>query len=62
MRKAVKKAKGCFGQVLRDLERQARVQGKDLTDKQQALLTQAWRLLDSAVTRNIVCNAVPFQQ
>ena len=46
MRKAVKKVKGCFGRVLRDLERQARVQGKDLTDKQQALLTQAWRLLE----------------
>ena len=45
MRKAVKKVKGCFGRVLRDLERQAKVQGKDLTDKQQALLTQAWRLL-----------------
>ena len=46
MRKAVKKIKGCFGRVLRDLERQARVQSKDLTDKQQALLRQVWRLLE----------------
>ena len=46
MQKAVKKVKGCFGRVLRDLERQAKVQGKDLTDKQQALLKQAWQLLE----------------
>ena len=45
MRKAVKKVKGSFGRVLRDLERQAKAQGKGLTDKQHALLKQAWRLL-----------------
>ena len=46
MRKAVKKIKGCFGRVLRDLERQAKAQDKGLTDKQEALLKQAWRLLE----------------
>ena len=46
MRKAVKKVKGSFGRVLRDLERQAKAQGKGLTDKQHALLKQAWRLLE----------------
>ena len=46
MGKAVKKVKGCLGRVLRDLERQTQAQGKDLTDGQQALLKQAWRLLE----------------
>ena len=32
MRQAVTKVKACFGRVLRDLERQAKVQGQDLTD------------------------------
>ena len=46
MRKAVKKIKGCLGRVLGDLERQAKAQDKGLTDKQEALLKQAWRLLE----------------
>jgi IS5 family transposase len=45
MKKAIKKVKGFLGRVVRDLERQVRSRGMELSDRQQSCLRQARQLL-----------------